>query len=295
MAQRILICTNFLDGLARLVDHVHDLGAAGFKQVVFLHCIPLDAERDVPHADKVKVEAAHARLAPALASRSTQMEVEVVVEAGLPAERIQATVKRFASELIIIGTAQRTLLDEKLFGSTTAKLAQQVDIPLLIFRPQLIRVFTKEELALRAQHLLKSVLVPFDGSAASQHLVRFLSQWLAPLPQELVEQALLCWVTKEHSQGVVQMKPTPQADLKVLETVSAALEAAGLKVTQAIRQGESLAEVEAVAVEQGTSAIAIASNHFGRLLEWSVPSFAGELVRRSWHPILFIPMGKASS
>jgi nucleotide-binding universal stress UspA family protein len=291
MAQRILICTNFLDGLARLIDHVQDLGAAGFKHIVFFHCIPLEAERDMPHTEKVKVEAAHARLAPAFASSSAAVEVEVIVEVGLPAERIHATVKRFNSDLLVIGTAQRTLLDEKLFGSTTAKLAQQVDIPLLIFRPQLMRVFTREEVALRTQHLLKSVLIPFDGSPSSQYLVHFLGQWLAPLPQQLLEQAILCWVTKERSQGVVPIKPTLQLDPQVLEAARATLESAGLKVTSEIRYGDSLAEVEAVAVEQGTSAIAIASNHFGRLLEWSVPSFAGELIRRSWHPILFIPMG----
>jgi nucleotide-binding universal stress UspA family protein len=293
MAERILICTSFSDGLSRFTDCVLELGAAGFKQVTFFHCIPLEATLVLPQGvDETRVEAARDHLRPALAHQSSTLAVNVIVEVGLPAERIQAIADKVKPDLIVVGTAQRTLLDEKLFGSTTAKLAQQVRVPLLILRPQMICVYTREELALRARHLLRALLIPFDGSPASQYLVNFMRQWLEPLPQVLVEQALLCWVTEASELSASKSKPEAKINPQLLEAAQSQLRAAGLQVSQTIRYGQSLSEIEAVAIEQSFSAIAIASSHFGKLLEWSIPSFAGELIRRSWHPIFYVPMYK---
>ncbi|MGB8702973.1 MAG: universal stress protein [Thermosynechococcaceae cyanobacterium] len=292
MVDRILICTNFSDGLYRFVRFTAELATSGFKQIVFLHCVPLNTEREIPHPNTAQVEQSRDRLNAALRNVPLNVQVEVAVESGDAADCIKAVTQRFKPHLIVVGTACRTLLNEKLFGSTTVQLSQHLSIPLLILRPQLISVYTDEELALRARHLLHSLLIPYDGSPSSQYLVDFLGQWVSP-PQSLITHCTLCWVAEKVSLRESGPPHSPQLDAQQLDTAGLRLAQAGLEVSQAVRQGNPLTEIAEIATTNSVSAIAIASDHFGRLIEWSIPSFAGELIRQSWHPILYIPIRKA--
>jgi hypothetical protein len=62
-----------------------------------------------------------------------------------------------------------------------------------------------------------------------------------------------------------------------------------LNVDTEVRLGDSYTEILDAALEFDISAIAIASENVGKIVEFPVRSFAGELMRRSWHPILFFP------
>jgi hypothetical protein len=53
--------------------------------------------------------------------------------------------------------------------------------------------------------------------------------------------------------------------------------------------------VLAMAQEHDVSAIAIASSTLGKLIELSSPSFAGEILRRSWHPVVYFPPNQGSN
>ena len=48
-------------------------------------------------------------------------------------------------------------------------------------------------------------------------------------------------------------------------------------------------ELERIALTFDISALAVSSRHFGKFWELSIPSLAGEIIRRSWHPVLFVP------
>ena len=72
-----------------------------------------------------------------------------------------------------------------------------------------------------------------------------------------------------------------------LEEVKAELEGIGLEVNTLVKQGNPLPEIMSVALEYDISAIAIATNYRNTLLQWTAPSFANELMRRSWFPIVF--------
>ncbi|NEQ28227.1 MAG: universal stress protein, partial [Microcoleus sp. SIO2G3] len=61
MFERILICTEFADGLSRLVGFIGDFAIAGVKQIVFLHAVPLLESRTIPKVDYSKVEQAQSR------------------------------------------------------------------------------------------------------------------------------------------------------------------------------------------------------------------------------------------
>lgn len=292
MFRRLLITTDFADGLHRLVNFIPELAQAGFEEVVFLHCVPL-LEGNIPQVDEKKQAQVQAQLAPALENIPEGMQVQIELPSSpsksSTAQAILNAVHQHQSDLVIVGMPTHNLLDEKLFGSTTSTLAQKIAVPVLILRPQLVSAYTVEELSLRCQHLFRFLLIPYDGSASAGHVIDFVTrQTQAHPPQEKIT-CLLCWVLEKTGKKNLGLQPQSADCEQSLQGVKQRLETSDLQVETQIRHGNAIAEIEAVALESDTSVIVVSSRHFGRLLELSIPSFAGEILRRSWHPILFVP------
>jgi nucleotide-binding universal stress UspA family protein len=71
-----------------------------------------------------------------------------------------------------------------------------------------------------------------------------------------------------------------------LNSVKAELEQLGLEVNIEVSEGNPLQEIFAAALTFDISAIAIATDYRNSLLQWTVPSFANDLMRSSWFPVL---------
>lgn len=74
-----------------------------------------------------------------------------------------------------------------------------------------------------------------------------------------------------------------------LANVKAELEALNLTVVTEVRAGSPVVEVIEAALEPDISAIVVSNNPRGAFLQLSVPSFAQDLLRHSWHPVLYFP------
>jgi nucleotide-binding universal stress UspA family protein len=289
MFQRIIVCTDFSDGVYRLASCTPSLAAGGAKQIIFLHVVPLSEEREIPRPDEEKMQAARDRLSVALEGVPDGVDVKVVVESGKPSEHILNAAKTHNADLIILGMPSRNLLAEKLFGSTTMNLCQRMSIPVMTLRPQLISTYTVEELNLRCRHLFRYLLLPYDGSVPSQYLIQQVKQY-AQRPDSSLECCLLFWVVDPsgRSGAVLKESRAKEAKSKLVE-VKADLEKLGLRVETEVRLGDPVPEVIKAAEVHDISAIASSSGSLGKLIEWSVPSFTGEILRRSWHPVIYFP------
>lgn len=288
MFQRLLICTDLTDGLQRLVRFVPSLAAGGVKQVVFLHVIPVGEGVGIPRPDAEKVAQAQAKLAPALQQNTTDIEVKVEIQTGRAIDAILRTAKTYESGVILMGTQSRDLLTEKLFGSTTAGIAQRCPIPLLTLRPQMIATYTAEELDLRCRHLFRDLLLPYDDSEPARYAVEKIQQLAAKQTDGSIKTCHVCWVI--GSGGRFELSTQEEQDVveKTLEPVRDRLQAVGLTVNLCVRRGNPITEVLQAAQTLDISAIALSSNNLNPMLG-SVSSFAAELLRRSWHPVLFFP------
>ncbi|MBE9179220.1 universal stress protein [Oculatella sp. LEGE 06141] len=293
MFHSALICTDFSDGLHRLVDFVPSLAAGGIKKVTFFHSIPVSNDREIPRIDESEVERIREKFAPALQQQSDGIEVAVEIQRGKPVDHIANTVKKHEIDIILLGTASRTLLSEKLFGSTTMELCQRLSTPIMILRPQLISTYTVEELDLRCRHLFRYFLIPYDGSDTSKYLVQQVKRYAEKRPQNSLECCLLYRVVEEVRRRELpkdyQVKPAKEE----LERVKTDLATLGLQVEAEVVTGNPIAELLTAARDYDISAIATSSGSLGKLFEWSVPSFTGELLRRSWHPVIYFPPAKA--
>jgi nucleotide-binding universal stress UspA family protein len=288
MFQRILIGTDLRDGFQRFGHCIEGLAKAGVEQLVFLYSKPISAETTGrPKLDPTEVAQIQQRILQQV-TPNPQIEVKVEVQLGKPVDCLLQAAKTYQSDVIILGTASKNPLSETLFGSTTRELAQRTEIPLMIFRPPAIAMMTIEELSLRCQHLCRSILLPYDGSAASIYVVNQL-QTLAQQKLNSISDCTLCWVSSDSSFAKLSEAEQRKVTDEKLASAEQQLSQAGIQVDRSVRSGSAILEILAAAGERDVSAIAIASNSLGKLVEWTTPSLTGELLRRSWYPVIFFP------
>ncbi len=290
MFERVLICTDFSDGLHRLARFVPSLALTGMKQIVFLHVVPLWEKGIIPRVDSEKMEQAQTRLAEAVGESPTDnVEVKIEVQSGKPIDTILKVAQTYQSQLIILGSQSRTILTEKLTGSTMAELSHRTTIPLLVLRPQLISTYTSEELTLRCQHLFRSLLLPYNGSQVSNYLVQQIKQLAQQQSDRFRPQCRLCWVLEDTGRRGLPKKILPQQAHETLSQIKADLEKVNLQVEIQVQEGHPLTKILEAAAMDDISAIAVSSGTIGKLQEWFVSSFAAEVLRHSLYPVLFFP------
>lgn len=288
MFQSCLVCTDFSDGLHRLVNFVPDLAQAGLKKIVFFNSVPLWEEGEVPRIDEEKVAEAEKRLSCATAKIPEGVEVHVEVLSGKPLDTIPKVLQTHSVDVILTGTPIRSLLEEKFFGSTSAGLSKLTDKPLTIIRPQLITTYTTEELSLRCQHLWQYLLIPYIEGKAGNYLIEQIKQQVQKCPDSSLKQCMLISVIDEGGRRTAMLTEQRLEDAaEKLASIKAELEAIGLEVNTEVRQGNAIQEIMDAALEFDISAIAIATDYRNTLLEWTAPSFANDLIRRSWFPTVF--------
>lgn len=293
MFKRCLICTDFTDGLDRFASYVSSLSASGLNYIVFLHSVPYWEEGEIPHVDEPKVEAAKKQLQVALENIPDGVEVKVEVPNGKPSDTIPRIVQQDNIEVVLAGTPIRSFLQEKVFGSTSLTLARSTSAPLMIFRPNHISVYTKEELELRCQHLWRSLLIPYNDSTAAQYLVEQIKKYVKQDGTSTVEKCILFWVIQEGGRLPQQtLEARKQEAEKRIAQVQKDLESLGLQVETQVEIGSPLLEMVKAVMNEDISAIAVGSDDRGGLLQWTLPSFANEVLRSSWYPVLFFSQGK---
>lgn len=289
MFQRVLICTDFSDGLQRLVNFVPSLAAAGIQHLTFLHCVPLDEEGAIPRVNTDKVNQAREQLEAATQAIPDGATVQVVVESGRPCDLILKVAQTYQADLILLGLVAQNLVSEKLFGSTTRTVYERTKVPLLVVRSQLISTYTTEELDLRCRHFFRHLMIPYDGSEATQRVIRAIKQLVTQASPQVLEACTLCQVLEATERWNVSRQPYVEAAETALAKVKAELIAAHLRVDAEVRLGGAVTEVLKACLEPDVSAIAVSHNRRNRLLEFSAPSFTLELLRQSWHPVLYFP------
>ena len=286
MFQSCLICTDFTDGLHRFIDCVPNLAQSGLNKIVFFHSVPLWEEGEVPRIDEEKVERAKQRLQKALDSAPDGVDVQVEVLSGKPLDTIPRVLKKHPVDVIMTGTPIKSLLKEKFFGSTSTGLAKLTAQPLNIIRPELITTYTLEELDLRCRHLWRYLLIPYNDSKTAKYLIEEVKKFAKERPENSLKQIMLMSVVDDLGRKSVLAEQRVAEAEKSLEEVKQELEALGLEVNTLVKVGNPLQEITAAALNFDISAIAIATDYKNSLLQLTVRSFANDMLRSSWFPVL---------
>lgn len=290
MFQSCLICTDFTDGLYRFINCVPNLAQGGLKKIVFFHSVPLWEEGEVPRVDDEKVERAKQRLQKALDNVPQNVEVAVEVLSGRPLDTIPRVLKKYDVDVIMTGTPIKSLLQEKFFGSTSTGLAKLTSQPLNIIRPELITTYTLEELDLRCRHLWRYLLIPYNDSKTARYLIDEIKKYAQDRPKNSLKQCMLMSVVDDCGRKSVLAEQRVKESENSMAKVKEELEALDIEVNTLVKVGDPLQEITTAALDYDISAIAIATDYRNSLLQWTVRSFANDLMRSSWFPVvLFSP------
>lgn len=289
MFKRVLICTDFTDSLQRLANFVPDLVKGGMEHIVFFHNVPLMTSREIPCVDEERVSAARSVLSNAESAVPKGTKVEIDIASGRASDNIVRAVKHYQPDIVISGMPTRSALNEKLFGSTTLDIADKVNVPILILRPQLVSTFREAELSQRCQHLFDYLLLPYDGSDSAKNLIGKVKEKIQQ-PDCSLKNCLLCWVIDDG--GRISANNPEKMAQKKLDSVKKDLEGFSAEVETEVRIGSPLEEILKSGEVHDISAIAICSGKSGGLLKLTVPSFTTAMLRSSWHPIVHFPCGK---
>ncbi len=291
MFKRALICTDFSDSLQRLVNFVPDLAEAGLEQVVFFHSVPLMTSREIPCADDEKISKATEILSQAKKSVPESLTVEVEVASGRANDNIIRAAKKYQSDVIFSGMPTHSALNEKIFGSTTMGFVDNVKIPVLVVRPQLISTYREAELSHRLQNIFSYLLLPYDGSDSAKYLLNEIKSRIQADPEGSLETCLLSWVVNDH--GRISKEDLMKAAKIELDQAKLVLEGFGTEIKTEIltevRSGDAIKEILNSGNDHDITAIAVCSGKGGGLLDFAIPSFTDALLRASWHPIVHFP------
>ena len=287
MFKSCLICTDFSDGLHRLVNFVPDLAAAGLETITFFHSVPLWEEGEIPRINEEKIQASKQRLKKALSYVPQGIEVNIEVASGKPLDTIPKIIQSKSIDVVLTGSSIHSSLQEKFFGNTSVGLSKLTNKPLTIIRPQLITTYTREELSLRCRHLWQYLLVPYNDSKSGRYLIEQIKERIANCPDSSLKKCMLITAVDDSGRQALFKEHRVTEALEKLELVKTDLESLGIEVNTEVRTGNPLHEVLDAALEFDISAIAIATDYRNTLLQWTAPSFANDLIRSSWFPILF--------
>ncbi len=289
MFQRALICTDFKDSMHRLAQFAPSLAAGGFNALTFFHNVGIETEREIPSQDPELLAKPKQRLSDLLREVPEDVTVTVDVQMGKASDNILRLAKQYQSEVIFLGSPTRTLLEEKLFGSTTMTLAERTLVPLVILRPQLVATYTTAELELRCTHLFRYLLLPYDGTQGGKTLVEAIKRQVKTNPNSVLERVRLLWVIDENIRRELRGDNPLQDAQEELSRVQTDLAELGLVVNTTVCEGDPIQEIMATAETHDIGAIATCSRGIGGIMKWSAPSLTREILRQSWHPVLFFP------
>lgn len=290
MFQRGLICTNFTDGLQKFVKFVDSLAESGLKEITFFHNVPLWEEGEVPRIDYDKIEEAKTLFTSNLGKVPDNLQVNVEISSGEVVENILRAIEKYQVDFLIKGIPYHKSWQDKLFGSTTLQLTKKLPVPMMVFRPQLISVYREEELDLRCKHLNRFWLIPYTDSEAGRYLIERVKNYAAQKPSDVQQQCLLLTIVEDTGRSEVLIDSHFQEAEHKLAMLKPELEDLGLEIETLVVKGNPFAETIKVAFKYDISAIVIADNREHGILDWTVPSYAQEILYRSWFPLLYFPL-----
>jgi nucleotide-binding universal stress UspA family protein len=117
-------------------------------------------------------------------------------------------------------------------------------------------------------------------------LIKEIKKYASNRPENSLKQCILISVVDDCGKNSVLVQQRTQEAEASLKSVKAELEELDIEVNTLVKVGNPLQEITMTALNFDISAIAIATDYRNSLVQWTVRSFANDLMRSSWFPVL---------
>lgn len=221
--------------------------------------------------------------------RKEGIEAKARVDLGNPATEILRVADEEECGLIAMSTHGRNAIGRSIFGSVTNKVLHASHTPVLTITPERAKKYQEAE-----GTVLKTIVVPLDGSARAERVLPYVEELAGILSLEvlLVRAVQIEYPPYTHA-GFGAMLPdftegVAHEATEYLERVSLHLGNKGLTVRHELLRGAAASALVHLAHETPRNLIAMTTHGRSGLSRWMMGSVAEALVRGSGDPVLVI-------
>lgn len=293
---RILVGTDFSPTAEAALDWAVELARPLEARIELVHAVtvppslpPLPSggvilpgpafEEEVRQAARVRLDREAAQL------RAKGVEAESWLGAGTPSLVLNDRAAEVGAEAVVIGTRGLTGLRHLLLGSTTQRVVQGAPCPVLTIHPE----------DFGRHRAIRTILVPTDFSEDAAAAIHTARRLLAPAAREAKLILLHAFnLPIEYTAygpiptSVHYLRDTGLDAERRLEELSRSLEAEGLPVDWAIREGDPSVVISEEAESRGADLIAMATHGHTGLRHLLLGSTAERVVQLAKCPVMTI-------
>jgi nucleotide-binding universal stress UspA family protein len=216
--------------------------------------------------------------------------VTTVCARGNAAETVIDTAAADKNALIVMGTHGRSGLNRFLLGSVAEKVLRGSANPLLLVK-------ATEPIATQGEALLKSIVVPLDGSDLAERVLPAVTELARKLELEvfLVRAYAIPYGAYSAGEGFYDpvhlesfLTMLKQETFDYLEAKVAGLKRAGITASFVAKEGLSADEIIKFARETPANLVAMSSHGRSGIKRWVLGSVTETVVRHSGDPVLVL-------
>lgn len=308
MFEKVLIATDFSPASDTLIDCAAQLKPFGVKQAVLVHVVCTAYTRGIEDAHSKRLEEmfkaqATAHLAPQKKRLEEQgIEVETVLDSGIPARDLNLIADRYDVSAILIGSRGHGLVKKAALGSVSFRLLQTARRPVFLSRSHGPGEGEEEGRAGRCGQLFSKILFATDFSDASEQAFGYVEGLAREFKSDITLIHVFGRSYKEIPLTASGMKKQDDIERRRIEKKKARLEqmkeqleALGSRVAIDWKTGEPAKEIVSKCAE-GHFTLTVMGNHgVGFFREALLGSVANDVARRAEVPVLLIPSSHAAA
>ena len=227
-----------------------------------------------------------------------EIELQSAILVGHPAEEIVDYADKEDIDLIVMATHGRSGISRWALGSVADKVVRATKRPVALIRAK------GAHANFRDRGILKSILIPLDGSKESEAVIPYIEEIAARLNVEVV---LFLVVAKAYhaeavGDGVAQlpyseeeMEPLVASAESYIQKRCALLESRGIVTRSAVKVGNAAEEIIKLADEIRSDMVAMSTHGRSGISRWTLGSVANKVLHGGNTPVLLVKVSKADT
>lgn len=254
------------------LPYAEELGARTGSDITLLSVLELAGNQDTAYLRRIVDVTKYQAKKYLVISGNKEVNVCAATRVGNPAEEIVDFACKWGHKLIVMATHGRSGIGRWALGSVADKVVRApTNLPVMLIRGK------KARPDVRQKRLLRRVLVPLDGSIASQAVIPYIGQLALKLVMELT---LL---------QVVQQTNNHKADAEsYLKTQCTELEQKGIAANYRVPVGSPADEIIDLADEMAVDLVAMSTRGRTSIPLWNIGSVADKVLLGGSTPLLLV-------